>query len=406
MRLIRDFPRRIWRRAPGLVRAPVEAVIIDRLVSDMRRSGAARPAPGPLVVSGLVNESLGLGRAGRLTAAALRHAGFDLVEHDVRPLFDLHSSTPGAFPVPQPGGVWVLHLNAPEAVHVLRVLRPEWQERYRIGYWAWELERVPPLWVRVSNLFHEIWAPSNFVAEALVSSGVQVPVRVMPHPAPMLPELREVKGAPPDAFTVLAAGDVRSSPERKNLLGAVDIYRGAFPQPSAGRRMIVKILKTPASNPFARELEARVNDRPDIIVREDDVAAGEMARLIASCSVVLSPHRAEGFGLMLAEGLCLGVPVLATGWSGNMTFMQDLPEMQISYKLVRGTDPYRVYRTPGFRWAEPDAREAITKLRRLEADPALRAQLGVRGREAALRLVEPWSRANLDAQSWPALIRT
>ena len=43
--------------------------------------------------------------------------------------------------------------------------------------------------------------------------------------------------------------------------------------------------------------------------------------LLAACDAVVSLHRSEGFGLILAEAMYLGKPVVATGWSGNMDFM-------------------------------------------------------------------------------------
>ena len=36
----------------------------------------------------------------------------------------------------------------------------------------------------------------------------------------------------------------------------------------------------------------------------------------------VSLHRAEGFGLSIAEAMAYGKPVIATNWSGNIDFME------------------------------------------------------------------------------------
>jgi glycosyltransferase involved in cell wall biosynthesis len=106
--------------------------------------------------------------------------------------------------------------------------------------------------------------------------------------------------------------------------------------------------------------------------------------LTASADIVLSLHRSEGFGLVPAEAMLLGKPVIATGWSGNMDFMDTTCAVPIGYRLVPAHDPRGVYDVPGAEWAEADPDEAVAQLRRLADDPALRAAIGVRARAAAL----------------------
>ena len=116
-------------------------------------------------------------------------------------------------------------------------------------------------------------------------------------------------------------------------------------------------------------------------------AAGGSSPLIAvrlvSADIVLSLHRSEGFGLVPAEAMLLGRPVVATGWSGNMTFMDDSCAALVGYRLVPARDPRGVYAVPGATWAEPDIAHAAEWLRRLGDDPGLRARLGPAGQVAA-----------------------
>jgi glycosyltransferase involved in cell wall biosynthesis len=116
-----------------------------------------------------------------------------------------------------------------------------------------------------------------------------------------------------------------------------------------------------------------------------------MRSLIASCDVLLSPHRSEGYGLTLAEGFLAGVPALATGWSGNIDFMEGLHELLIAHTLVPVRDPYGVYHASTQSWAEPDLEDGARKLRALHASPARRAELAGRGMRAVQAQMDNWS---------------
>jgi glycosyltransferase involved in cell wall biosynthesis len=108
-----------------------------------------------------------------------------------------------------------------------------------------------------------------------------------------------------------------------------------------------------------------------------------MAALVASADTVLSLHRAEGFGLLLAEAMLHRIPVVATGWSGNLDFMTPDDSALIGYRLVPVDDPQGTYTVPNAQWADPDSAEAAAWLTRLRNDPELRRRMGERARDAA-----------------------
>jgi glycosyltransferase involved in cell wall biosynthesis len=406
--------RRIWRGAmPASARAAFQPVAAGLLAR--RAFAAASPlepafAPGPLVVSGFLSESKGISQAARLTVAALAEAGFAPVAHDIRNVLARGPGGGARLPASEPGGVWLAHCNAPEAVAALAMMAPEsWRGRYRIGYWAYELPMAPPSWVRASRLFHEIWAPSRFVAEALRSAGVTTRIEVMPHPVAaenLSPHPNRAQfGLPADAFCVLAMGDLLSSATRKNLAGAVDIYRKAFPTPGEGRRLAVKAMGGAAHPDFIDYANRIARERPDIVFITENLPGPDVRSLLASCDVLLSPHRAEGFGLPLAEAFLMGVPPLATGWSGNVDFMADLDDLLIAYTMTPVRDPDGVYPAGRLSWAEPDVDDAVRKLLALAASPDLRRSLARRGRLAVEALSDPWSRDRLQPTALGQLVK-
>lgn len=391
--------RKVWQSMTPLAlrrsAQPLVRRLMERRVNAALRAGEPELRAGPLIVSGLLSEAKGVSEGARLSLAAFRAARLGPVAHDLRPLF----ARGAAFPAVAPGGVWFLHVNAPEAIQAMGRIDPSlWRGRYRIGYWAYELPRAPAEWVRVARAFHEIWAPSRFVVDALRAAGVTTPVRLMPHPVtlgePPAPADRAAFGIPDDAFAVLAMGDLNSSATRKNLEGAITAYVNAFPEAGRGR-LLIKVREAGAYPVFLEQARRLGGERQDVVFLTEDLSAQDLRRLIASSNVVLSPHRAEGFGLSLAEAFLAGVPALATGWSGNLDFMTGVPELLIGHALTPVRDPYGVYRAPGQLWAEPDIADAADRLRRLAEAPGLRAELARRGAAAVEALAAAWSREAL-----------
>lgn len=366
-----------------------------RKVEGALARGEVSPATGPLIVSGFMSGSTGVSRAARLTLEGLRGAGQAPLSHELLDLFGSNRAATAALPAKRPGGVWLLHANPPEAVVAMARLSPsDWLGRYRIAYWAYELPRVPKQWVRASSAFHEIWAPSRFVANALIASGVKTPVRVMPHPV-AVGSPSAMRRAGDSGFTVLAMGDLKSSASRKNLLGSIEIYKRAFPQGAPATGLILKIQSGEAEENFQDAAKAAIGGRGDILLRTERLTDAEVGRMIASVSVFLSPHRSEGYGLAIAEALLAGVPALVTGWSGNMDFMEALPELLIAYALTPVSDAAGVYKETALEWAEPNIDDAVQKLRMLAASPSMRAELADRGRALVRAQAFAWSREAL-----------
>ncbi len=348
------------------------------------------PARHGLAVAGELTRASGLGEIARLMLAGAEHLGVRSWALDVGTAID------GAGrdrQVPPAGAPLLLHVNAPFLpLTMLRLPRAALRGRRVIGYWAWELPVVPPGWRVGAGFVHEVWALSSFSARALeplLPGRVKVvtpPLAIAP-PRPSALD-RAAFGLPTNAVVVLVSFSLSSSFERKNPLQAVAAFRQAFG--ARAERVLVLKIGNPGDFPedFAR-LRAAVDGAPNIRLETRTLPAADSHALTRAADIVLSLHRAEGFGLIPAEAMLLERAVIATGWSGNMDFMDRESAALIGYRLVPARDPRGVFEAPGAVWAEPDQAETVAALRRLAADAGARAAFGARARQAATARLGP-----------------
>jgi len=87
--------------------------------------------------------------------------------------------------------------------------------------------------------------------------------------------------------------------------------------------------------------------------------------IMNACDCYISLHRGEGLGLGMLEAKSLGLPVIATGYGGNVDFMLNQPKCYlVDYKIVSAHDDYFPYRDVT-KWAEPDYDDAVQYIKRL-----------------------------------------
>jgi glycosyltransferase involved in cell wall biosynthesis len=291
-----------------------------------------------------------------------------------------------AFDMPPPGIPLILHVNPPMLpAALLRLPRGVLKGRRIVGYFAWELPTIPPNWHPGAAFVHDIWVPSRFTAAAL---EVLAPgrVRVVPHPVAVRPPVpsrlaRADFSLPDGGFVVLTSFSLASSFERKNPLAAVAAFRAAFGD-RPDRILVVKVTHAALWPDDLARLRAAIAGAPNIRLETRLLSEADNFALTACVDCVLSLHRSEGFGLVPAEAMSLGRPVVATGWSGTTDFLDDESGVPVPYRLVPARDPRGVFEAPGAVWAEADVGAAAVALRDLAASPARCVMLGAAARRA------------------------
>jgi glycosyltransferase involved in cell wall biosynthesis len=359
---------------------------------------------------GHLSGGFGLGEGARCTARALEAAGLRVQWRDLPLATHVNDQ-----PLPQsgsfaPAAIDLLHTN-PNVLRQTDGLAQQLclQAPLRIGYWAWELESFPWGWEAGFAGLDQLWCPSSFTAQALALRS-PVPVSALPHLIDWdradrlaMTRLARPPRSPGQPFTALFGFDFWSTEGRKNPYGAIEAFRRAFPGDAAAR--LVLKLSSAEQFPEARaRLRAHCGADARISLVERHLPLHELEALYADADVLLSLHRAEGFGLTLAEAMAGALPVVATGYSGNLDFMPPGSAILIPARLepiARSEGDYR----QGCLWAEPDLAVAAAELRRLALDGEHHRRLALAGRRAVQELLAPARLAAVVAQRLGCLLR-
>ena len=348
---------------------------------------SSRREPGGWNVVGYHGGEMGVGEAGRRMNAAVERVGLptQLVTLDAPNTRNDHPSN--AFERELRYVDTIYCVNADVTPTVLGVLEHPDRTRddaRRIGLWFWEIGVFPLHYAASFEFFEQIWVTSEFTRDALAAVS-PVPVQVVPLPvlAPSRPTpyRRNQLGLPED-FLYLNVFDFNSVLERKNPLDVVDAYTRAF-GPDDGTSLLLKSINGAKRPADLERVERAIASRPDVHLVDAHWTADEMQGLIELCDCFVSLHRSEGFGLNLAAAMAAARPTVATGYSGNMTFMDETAAFLVPYTLVAIGPNNAPYPTDAV-WAQPDVGVAADRLRRVFDDRSHAAAVAARGRDRVL----------------------
>jgi len=260
-----------------------------------------------------------------------------------------------------------------------------------VGCFVWELAVLPRVWKEALQFFDVLVAESDFIRSTFENALSSVPTISAIHPFALPNDVAANRARfkiPSEAVAFVCIVDPTSDPERKNPFGAIDAFRSAFSDHDQ-TRLVVKVNNAThngSAHPLLPKIRAHCRSHPRIHLIEENLSYAEVLSLYASCDVFVALHRSEGLGLGPLEAMALGKPVIATGWSGNMTYMDHCNACPVRYKLIPAAGSLSVY-TREFLgtdalWADPDLGHAAAWMKRLANDPELRIRIGRRAAES------------------------
>lgn len=304
-----------------------------------------------------------------LVAASIPHDRFSLGRDDLSQL---------------PHAVTVIHAN-PTQLHsesVRRSLAPLLNKRERtIGYWVWESTNTFDMqnWP-CFTLFREIWAPSRYASNCIARVS-PIPVYTVPHAVhrPRTHEGSKNQSANRQ-FTLLLVFEHLSLAQRKNPEASIKAVAAAAAMSDRPIRLTIKTRNLPRHT--KQELQSLIPESLPVAWVDGHLSRLEMDDLLGEVDALISLHRAEGFGLTLAEAMACGKPVIATDYSGNLDFMNGDNSMLIPWLpvCVSVNEPNQFPK--GTLWAEADPLAAAAAIKTLTSDPMLADRLGRKASDA------------------------
>ncbi|MSU69205.1 MAG: glycosyltransferase [Opitutaceae bacterium] len=339
-----------------------------------------------LNIAGFLTADLGLGESARcmVRAADAAHLPVALVPLKLHCKNRLGDQTyADRLQEDNPYEVNVIHLDPPSSHDLDRHHGRAFRVGKRnIAYWAWELPDFPDAWMSAFDFYDEVWCPSDFTRVAIEMKS-PVPVIRMPHAIAFArPEgdFRPRFGLPAGKFLFLLVYDLNSYSERKNPSDVIEAFRQSG-LAGADAALIVKVQNVAGNEADFTALQSAVADLPGTVLIANTLSRAEVYQLEAACDCFVSLHRAEGFGLAVAECMYLGKPVISTNWSATAEYVtaeNGCPVDCRTVSLAQNHGPYM----KGSTWAEPDVAHAAAWMRKLFADRALAARLGIAARAA------------------------
>jgi glycosyltransferase involved in cell wall biosynthesis len=368
----------------------------------MRLRGLTRPASSPphlggrrVALLGLFCWRIGIGRNAELLAKELEEEGALVTRIDVTAILRLRPNqirddvvsidilTAVRF------DLIIVHLNPPEFSFVrLKLPQAATQSSTLVGFFAWELDRVPENWRESVACCNQVWVPSAFVAQSIErcfpDAHAKVRVREPRVELDKLPTrtvegryaARNRVGLRDDTVVVLTSFSVRSTLARKNPVAAIQAFRKSTGDLKIPAELFVRCLDADAFPSALLSLKQAAADDPRIHLVPIGQETSEIEDAYFAADIYISLHRSEGFGLNLAEALALGLPVLATRWGLSQSISAHPNFIGVPSKLVPVIDPQHIYdQVAGALWAEADVEFAAAELRRLMATSAVKGRV-------------------------------
>jgi len=340
------------------------------------------PLPFGVNVAGYIQGEFGVAEVARSSLKSLAAADVPHVLNNIRAqAYRDNDPTFAEFSPDNPYRVNLIHVNADQTIVFANERGPAYfQGRYNVACWFWELSVFPEQWRPAFDYLQEIWVASSFCQESIASVA---PIPVVKVNFPIVIDEDQVRpnrqqyGLPEGPFIFGFTFDFHSLAERKNPHGLIKAFEMAFED----RKDVLLVIKSingehapkkmQQLRDFAQDCRVNLQFIDGYLPRHDAIS------LVATFDSYVSLHRSEGLGIGMTQAMYLKKPVIATGYSGNMEFMNHNNSFLVRYQLAELQENYGPYEK-GNVWAEPDVEHAAMLMRQVYEDRRLAEEIAER----------------------------
>ena len=336
---------------------------------------------------GPFEKASGLGQATRLSQTILAETGYS-----VNPVnFGLDNPAPEGFSKTGKLSDWqrarvnLIHLNA-ESVPLVYAYGPDvFSDAYNIGYFFWELDTPAACHFLGMELLDEIWVSTQYGVDIYTPGNQGRPVTNVGMCYEDLPEIERDSarafvcdrfGFTGREFVFLVAFDSFSFIQRKNPIGTLQAFAKAFRGVKDVRLVIKTQNRTKVTDPVQQKIweqvDALIRDDTRVVILDETLAYDDLLRLKKGSDCYISLHKSEGWGFGMIEAMNLGVPVVATAYSGNMDFCSSDRVWLVDYTEIELEQDDYIFVREGQKWAEPDVDDAARQFHAVYSDASAR----------------------------------
>jgi hypothetical protein len=265
---------------------------------------------------------------------------------------------------------------------------------------AVETDVANPEWVECANKMSTIVVPSQHSLNSLTAAGtLKVPTEIIPESfcnAILKDNITEIDlSEVKTSFNFLLFAQMTGNNpfnDRKNLMFTIkwlcetfsnDEDVGIIVKTNAGRG--TKIDKNIVFNTLTSLLkEVRFKSKnPSVYLIHGEMKDKEVASLYKHPKIkaLVSLTRGEGYGLPILEAAASGLPVIATGWSGHMDFMQHTKFINVEYNIIpvhHSRIDDKIF-MKGSKWADPIENDFKKKITKFRVSPSVPKEWAVQG---------------------------